>query len=355
MKEIKKAILGAIKKNEKREDKFENLVLHLALKKLKGARHDDDGVVYSKSGRRVIMAAKTIEGNYTVAEGTERIEDDAFWGCAFLTGIELPQTLKSIGNEAFARCISLKSVTIPESVETLGHNPFVGLSSEAVKCLSPHYTIENKVLYTADRHEVVAVLTDAALIILPKTVETIGSHAFARRRALKKVVIPEGVTVIGDDAFADCDSLEEITIPASVMEIGDYAFAECDNLKKVTFVGEVKKLSRHIFSDCDSLTSIIVPAGTADTYRKQLHIPADGDLLISEYGQVEEPAEDTASDEKKADEKKADEKKADKKKDSDGKKSDKKKKKKDNAAEPATDAAELATEKVEDNDTDAEA
>lgn len=323
MKEIKKAILGAIKKNEKREDKFENLVLHLALKKLKGARHDDDGVVYSKSGRRVIMAAKTLEGHYTVAEGTERIEDDAFWGCAFVTGIDLPQTVKSIGNEAFARCISLQSLTIPESVETLGHNPFEGLDSDTVKCLSPHYAIESKLLYTADRHEVVACLTDAALIILPKTVETIGSQAFTRRRALKKVVIPEGVTVIGDDAFSDCDSLEEITIPASVKEIGDYAFAECDNLKKVTFCGEVKRLSRHIFSDCDSLTSIIVPAGTAALYRKQLHIPADGDLIVSEYGKPTEPADNTDSD-KKAD--------TDKKADGD-KKSDKKKKKKDNAAE----------------------
>ncbi len=319
MKEIKKAILGAIKKNEKREDKFENLVLHLALKKLKGARHDDDGVVYSKSGRRVIMAAKTLEGHYTVAESTERIEDDAFWGCAFVTGIDLPQTLKEIGNEAFARCISLKSVTIPESVERLGHNPFVGLDSDTVKCLSPHYAIENKLLYTADRHEVVAALTDAALIILPKTVGTIGSQAFTRRHALKKVVIPEGVAVIGDDAFSDCESLEEITIPASVREIGDYAFAECDSLKKVTFAGEVKRLSRHIFSDCDSLTSIVVPTGTADLYRKQLHIPADSDLIVSEYGQAAEPSEkeNTNSDKDKKDEggKKADKKKkGDKKK-----------------------------------------
>ena len=44
------------------------------------------------------------------------------------------------------------------------------------------------------------------------------------------VVIPNGVTSIGDSAFADCESLKSITIPNSVTTIGNYAFRFCENI-----------------------------------------------------------------------------------------------------------------------------
>ena len=44
MKENKKLIKDALKKHLDREDKFENLVLNLALKKMAGAKKDDEGV-----------------------------------------------------------------------------------------------------------------------------------------------------------------------------------------------------------------------------------------------------------------------------------------------------------------------
>ena len=69
MKENKKVILGVIKKHLERSDKFENQVLKLALKKMDGARDDGWGVYYSKGGKRLITAKKTLEGNYTVYPG----------------------------------------------------------------------------------------------------------------------------------------------------------------------------------------------------------------------------------------------------------------------------------------------
>lgn len=48
MKENKKLIKDVLKKTLNREDKFENLVLNLALKKMTGAKEDAAGVFYSK-------------------------------------------------------------------------------------------------------------------------------------------------------------------------------------------------------------------------------------------------------------------------------------------------------------------
>lgn len=280
MKDYKKAILGILKKRKDSGDKFESQVLKLTLKQMDGARDDGWGVFYSKNGKSLVSAKKSIEGSYAVKDDTEEIGDNAFWGCAFLRNVAVPNTVERIGDEAFARCISLESVCIPASVEKMGKNPFVDLDSKVINNESEAYVIDNKILYSADRTRLVSCLTDAAMVIVPKTVRVIGSLAFTRRAKLKKVQLPDGLERIGRDSFSDCDALEEVVIPASVKTIAPYAFSGCESLKKVTFLGEVQSLSRTAFSDCFNLYTILVPAGKEKAYRKILHITSESDTLV---------------------------------------------------------------------------
>lgn len=280
MKEKKKIVLDVLKKHLERTDKFESQVLELALKQADGARDDGWGVFYSKSGKRLIAAKKTIEGDYVVKDDTQEIDNNAFYGCAFLRSVALPASITKIGDEAFAHCISLNSVYIPPMVEKLGKNPFVDLDSKVLKNQSAAFVVDAKILYNAERSRLISCLTDATMIIVPKTVTTIGSLAFSRRSKLKKVQLPEGLERIGRDAFSDCNALEEITIPASVKTIDPYAFASCDGLKKVSFLGIPEHIARTTFSDCDNLMSIIVPEGEEKKFRKMLHITIDSDTLV---------------------------------------------------------------------------
>lgn len=286
MKDYKKAILGILKKRKDSGDKFESQVLKLTLKQIDGARDDGWGVFYSKNGKSLVSAKKSIEGSYAVKDDTEEIGDNAFWGCAFLRNVAVPNTVERIGDEAFARCISLESVCIPASVEKMGKNPFVDLDSKVINNESEAYVIDNKILYDADRTRLVSCLTDAAMVIVPKTVRVIGSLAFTRRAKLKKVQLPDGLERIGRDSFSDCDALEEVVIPASVKTIAPYAFGGCESLKKVTFLGEVTSLSRTAFSDCFNLYTILVPAGKEKLYRKILHITSESDTLVLGNEQV---------------------------------------------------------------------
>lgn len=286
MKDYKKAILGILKKRKDSGDKFESQVLKLTLKQIDGARDDGWGVFYSKNGKSLVSAKKSIEGSYAVKDDTEEIGDNAFWGCAFLRNVAVPNTVERIGDEAFARCISLESVCIPASVEKIGKNPFVDLDSKVINNESEAYVIDNKILYDADRTRLVSCLTDAAMVIVPKTVRVIGSLAFTRRAKLKKVQLPDGLERIGRDAFSDCDALEEVVIPASVKTIAPYAFGGCESLKKVTFLGEVQTLSRTAFSDCFNLYTILVPQGKENAYRKILHITSESDTLVLGNEQV---------------------------------------------------------------------
>lgn len=60
----------------------------------------------------------------TVPEGVEVIEPYAFAGCDDVAYIELPSTLRKIGEGAFLDCVSLRELTVPEGVRTVGDLAF---------------------------------------------------------------------------------------------------------------------------------------------------------------------------------------------------------------------------------------
>ena len=103
------------------------------------------------------------------------IADSAFYGCASLTSIVIPQKVINIGNDAFAECDSLASLTfdINSSLVNIGNNAFSGCGS-------------------------------LQIVNIPQRVITIGHNAFAGGRALAKVTISACVETIGEFAFISC-------------------------------------------------------------------------------------------------------------------------------------------------------
>ena len=69
------------------------------------------------------------------------------------------------------------------------------------------------------------------------------------RTDIKKIIIPDSVTSIGSWAFAGCTRLTNVVIPNSVTKIRNYAFHYCPNLKSLVFKGktidEVKAMSNY--------------------------------------------------------------------------------------------------------------
>lgn len=59
-----------------------------------------------------------------IGNGITSVGDRAFYGCAALTAIQLPQSLKSIGSWSFGGCTRLKQVNIPDSVTQIGAYAF---------------------------------------------------------------------------------------------------------------------------------------------------------------------------------------------------------------------------------------
>ncbi|MBE6136251.1 MAG: collagen-like protein [Erysipelotrichaceae bacterium] len=76
---------------------------------------------------------------------------------------------------------------------------------------------------------------DVEEIVLPETIQEIGSYAFSGSR-LKKIIIPDSVRQIDSYSFANCSSLESFT--ASDKSLLDHisrdAFYNCSKLEKIT-------------------------------------------------------------------------------------------------------------------------
>ena len=94
-------------------------------------------------------------------------------------------------------------------------------------------------------------------VVLPKTLEVIGSYAFYSC-TIKCVIIPTSVQTIGKWAFCRCSNLEAVEIDGAET-VGDYAFYYCKNLRTIT-LKNVNTLGTYTFSDCTNLLSISMEA-----------------------------------------------------------------------------------------------
>jgi len=169
----------------------------------------------SASGELVIPAMIEVDG--TMHKVT-RIGYQCFLDCDNLTSITIPKGVTSIEASTFESCDSLTSVTIPDGVTS------------------------------------------------------IGEYAFQSCESLTSITIPKGVTSIGKQAFWGCAGLTSVTIPSSVTSIGSHAFRSCTGLTSVTFAGTVPpgEMGVLLFNFCDNLTTIRVPMGSEEAYRKAL-------------------------------------------------------------------------------------
>ena len=165
------------------------------------------------------------------------IEMYAFEGCTSLINIEIPNSVTSIGNEAFYGCTSLTSIEIPNSVTSIGEWAFSGC-------------------------------TNLTNVVIQDGLTSIGHSTFNRCTSLTSIEIPNSVTSIGEWAFSACTGLTNIEIPNSVTSIGNYAFNNCTGLTSIEIPDSVTSIGIYAFSGCTSIKSITVPfVGNGDKTR----------------------------------------------------------------------------------------
>lgn len=212
---------------------------------------DEYGVKFSPDRKRLLRASRNLV-SYTIPDSVSSIGDSAFWRCRSLTSLTIPNSVTSIGNGAFSWCKSLTSLTIPSSVTTIGFNPFGGLTLQ-LDNRSPHFYVEDNVLFTADKKHLIAYCSRQTSYSIPNSVTSIGDCAFLGCSSLTLLTIPNSVSSIGDWAFSSCKSLTSLTIPNSVTSIGNHAFSSCWNLTTLTIPDSVTSIGKGALYGCYNL------------------------------------------------------------------------------------------------------
>ncbi len=222
----------------------------------------------------------------TFPNGLEEIEEAAF-GCFYyetasknlhteqnFERIDIPNSVRKIGNAAFASCLKLKHITLPENLDYFGRNVFMDTpwydeqpnnSAIIIGNLFYKYKGDIKGSYTIPK-TIKYIAGDAFInknnlteIIIPNGVKLIGTDTFGLCESLKNVMLPEDLTIIPKKTFYLCSSLYSIDLPSELEVIEENAFGKCPSLTDISLPKSLKEIGRLAFYNCDSLSKVIIP------------------------------------------------------------------------------------------------
>lgn len=187
----------------------------------------------------------------------ERIDDYAFYGYAGEHAIDIPQSVRAIGDNAFANASNLSAaIEIPSNVSEIGKYAFVKVKEV--------FLPQNSALTEIGEYSFAEF--DGEAITLPRGIREIGRYAFYNAdRLVVDFSLCSNLESIGSMSFYN-NALTELKIDDNVHTIGDKAFAECHKLNKVTFEDNngVTYLGKGVLGGCDVLKEIVIPyLGTA--------------------------------------------------------------------------------------------
>lgn len=176
-----------------------------------------DGVLFEKKTRKLMVYPRAKAGSdYTVPEGIESIDEEAFYKNENLKNIIIPDTVKMIGARAFYHSQDLESITLP-----------AGLTS-----------IEEYTFYECGKLQ---------NIEIPRNVTKIGDYAFSKCGSLYQVM-GSFKADIGEEAFSECFRLKYIEFSPGITTIGAKAFYWCYSLENVTIGESVTSIGENAFS-----------------------------------------------------------------------------------------------------------
>ena len=168
-----------------------------------------------------------------------------------LHSVRVPPGVTKICYDAFCRCEWLRKVVLPESIETIGSGSFNWcISLESINIPSGTTAIGKKAF---------AGNLSLRSIVVPPSVTTLGSRVFKLCMSLTRVSLPASLESIPNGAFRYCVNLTHLLLPDSVTHIGKHSFAHCVSLSKLRLPKKLKNVSDYAFQGCLKISEFKLP------------------------------------------------------------------------------------------------
>lgn len=166
------------------------------------------------------------------------VESNAFAGCDWITGLELPAAeMETVERLAFSGCSFLERLVL-------------GVKKIDFTGRVDRYPEEFFNFFGLKKDSIPASLTELSFPRL----ESVGDHAFSGYGRLRKIDLPQ-VREIGYSAFSSCVSLTDVNCP-NVEILGGSAFSDCHILRDID-CSQVTKLGQHTFHGCYGLIHLV--------------------------------------------------------------------------------------------------
>ena len=182
-----------------------------------------------------------------VPDGVTEIPPMCFKDCRSLDEVELPSTIKKIGEGAFHQA-KIKRINFPEGLLSVDNCAFyasdleeVSLPSTCMEFKGSQHFAENHNLKKMSIRSGISVIPMSFLygdynlteFIIPPTVQIIEFQALWGCWSLPELVLPEGVDMIRTGAFAYCRAVKKLVLPSTVTYIESYAFQYFNSLEAI--------------------------------------------------------------------------------------------------------------------------
>ncbi len=196
----------------------------------------ENEILYTISDKKLIMCYSK-EKDITIQEGIKTLGTYSFKQANNAENVVLPDSLENIENIVFSyTSFNYKTIKIGKNVSSISSTfKVLNYSGEVtIDKQNPYYMIENDVLYSKDKKELVCPLKEIeGTYTIDSSVETIKAAAFDVQTKIEGVIIPEGVKTLEYGAFSQCANLKRVEIPSTVTSIANDTFERCNNLSEI--------------------------------------------------------------------------------------------------------------------------
>ena len=186
-----------------------------------------------KIGEQAFAFCNSLE-NVKIRSGLEVIESRAFAWDRYLAEINIPDTLRELASDAFEECESIRKIVVASQ--------------------NPYFASQNYVVYNKSFTRVIKCPATKTSVTLPNTVTEIGDFAFECCLNLTSITIPNGVTSIGKYSFRSCTSLSSVTLGTGVLSIRAHAFNGCTSLTNFSINSGLLRIEAFAFRSCGLYT-----------------------------------------------------------------------------------------------------
>ena len=182
-------------------------------------------------------------------------------------------TVESVGQYALG--VTVDELVLPESLTKIGNLPMFGANVQKLVLNMNIAEMTDNWLWASTIEEVVIGkhITKLGEVLKNSNIkkvtfaadsnvkEFVGSTFFGMKR-LESIVIPDSVEKMGSGVFRGCENLKSVVVGAGIKVIPNSAFQDCTALEEVKFApgSQLEKIAYpHPFTNCKSLTSIELP------------------------------------------------------------------------------------------------